>query len=899
MSRVITAGPQRSTQAHVPDPPYSPLSDTDTVFFLDASRYDPEQYCFHNVSPAGTTAPALAGSSHGPVFSTDQYGDYMFFPAQGSGGQEMTMTFPSSLTDANHFTVEGRYQSARNGNGQNLFYGSASSDWYLRYNDAETLRLWANGSTLTSASTVATLLSQDASDPFYYRVTINDTSADVWLSVDGETWVSAISTTFTTAFNPQGESHDMGSYSAATAGANGKFYYYRGYDGDATGDVIFEWLPTMFPEGARHFSTVADAYGNSWVYKTQGSPCALHNPSGETPGVKFTGTAGNYLKRPDTAANSIAGTTLSIGVCVTVADLTPAALDVWMGKWVESTSRAFLLYLGTDGTLRLSYSTDGSASAAATSTASTTTIASNGDTLWFYAFASTAGTDFYYSTDSPSTAVADVSWTQLGTTAGGAVSWVDVSAPIEIGAYNNGATLPSSDVIHRGFLYDGTIAAGTLVESFDASNVTAENFYNDNVADGWEVTRTDDRVDSNNPVVLLPKSDPYFYWPSVSGNYFSTPDIAGNSMTGQIDIQAKIKLPTLTPAASVSIVSKWLAAPNRGWVFQITSANTLRFLYSTTGSNSATKNSGVLSTRYSDGDEFWVRFTCDSALPEYKFYTSDDGESWVQFGGTVASAVDWTDVAADIEVGGNTSGTNELLDAGSVVRNVRVYDDYDGAGSLVANFDVADAADSADTWTASTTGETWTINRSTSGFPISLVGDYGKILFGGSHYLLVPNHPDLDYDASESLSALVQSKVSTHTAAGGRIISKEAAGLTGWTLFRYTTTEFISGRVDDGSTGIDVGETENAITYGTPAVAGLVWANADQETYIDGTSKDTASQAYASDAGSGGDMYLGGNPLIPKPLSQSEITRVTVVVSRLTDKEVSDISNQWAAKGTI
>jgi len=219
---------------------------------------------------------------------------------------------------------------------------------------------------------------------------------------------------------------------------------------------------------------------------------------------------------------------------------------------------------------------------------------------------------------------------------------------------------------------------------------------------------------------------------------------------------------------------------------------------------------------------------------------------------------------------------------------------------LVANFDVADAADSADTWTASTTGETWTINRSTSGLPISLVGDYGKILFGGSHYLIIPRHPDMDYDASEGITCAVQGAMNNHTTGGGRMLAKTDGNSDGWDLVRYGTSQILNSRLDVGASATDTGDATNPnFTYGVPFVFTGVVADGDQEAFVDVTSVETNSTALTTDLDIDIDGSIGSGANLLKFINQFEILKASITTRRLTSAEVKNAANQWSTKGTI
>lgn len=125
------------------------------------------------------------------------------------------------------------------------------------------------------------------------------------------------------------------------------------------------------------------------------------------------GTSGNYLRVLDEAALDITGD-IDIRMFLAADDWTPSAGGRLVSKWIATgNQRSYGLSLNSDGTLVLSWSSDGSATLSATSTVATGIA--DGSARWIRATldvdngASGRNIQFFLSDDG-------VTWTQLGST---------------------------------------------------------------------------------------------------------------------------------------------------------------------------------------------------------------------------------------------------------------------------------------------------------------------------------------------------------------------------------------------------------------------------------------------------------------------------------------------------
>jgi hypothetical protein len=196
----------------------------------------------------------------------------------------------------------------------------------------------------------------------------------------------------------------------------------------------------------------------------------------------------------------------------------------------------------------------------------------------------------------------------------------------------------------------------------------------------------------------------------------STPDSAATSVTGGLDLIAKIQPQDWTPSASQTIISKY-AATNSQYSYNFSIGNTTgRWVLALSNSGTAaTAATASVGPGYVNGTAHWVRATWRASDGRVQFFKSEDGVTWTQVGTdqtisivTVPSIFDGT---ANLTVGAAATANNTVQFNGTIYR-AQVYSGFsDAGGTLKADFNPADAASLTSTsWVSSTTGETWTVN---------------------------------------------------------------------------------------------------------------------------------------------------------------------------------------------
>ena len=236
---------------------------------------------------------------------------------------------------------------------------------------------------------------------------------------------------------------------------------------------------------------------------------------------------------------------------------------------------------------------------------------------------------------------------------------------------------------------------------------------------------------ANRPVWLQYAGTKYGWLNATSGNSFTCPTVA---LTGDLDIQADIALADWSPSAAQGIVSKFGAAGNRGFRFEIGITGLLTFVWSSDGT-AFTAVAASEAIVLADGARKRVRCILDvddGGVYTIKFFQSDDGSTWTQVGTTTTGGATTSifNSTALLEVGqyaqSNTPASGKFYSA-SVSATIPA-DPLTSSGTPLRSFNPA-LYTSGTTFTAST-GEVWTING--GAHIVTRTGLYGN---GSTHYL--------------------------------------------------------------------------------------------------------------------------------------------------------------------
>jgi hypothetical protein len=274
-----------------------------------------------------------------------------------------------------------------------------------------------------------------------------------------------------------------------------------------------------------------------------------------------------------------------------------------------------------------------------------------------------------------------------------------------------GTTLGGTDILN-------TVASSASTSVFEFTATSATSYITLSVAGNFIVTF--DSIIEHADIWTLNGTarvfSPFAAWgdlPGSSGDYFSTPDSAAASFTGDIDMIVRAALDDWTPATPNILYSHFGGAGQRAFYFAVGSDGSLFVEFSIDGTNTDVASS-VSATGFSDGTMKYVRFKRDASSGAVSFYAGDSIASLVQLGDTATeTSGNLHNSTSAIEIGSRSSGTIRVL-SGKVSR-VMVFDQLDGYGNAapVIDFDARTFTPGVTTATAST-GEVWTANGNVS-----------------------------------------------------------------------------------------------------------------------------------------------------------------------------------------
>lgn len=247
-------------------------------------------------------------------------------------------------------------------------------------------------------------------------------------------------------------------------------------------------------------------------------------------------------------------------------------------------------------------------------------------------------------------------------------------------------------------------------------------------------------ADSNDPQYLAWDGINYVYLPGVNSNTLSVPDANNLDITGDIDLRAYIAVDNWA-TGSQRIIAKYDTSSNRSYSFMINQtgfSGTLGVQTSADGINPIQSVSTAAVTA-SNGQPIWVRATVDvdngASGNDVRFFTSPDGTTWTQLGTTVTNAGTTSIYSGTASVIlGNFTQNNQPL-AGKIYR-AQILNGIDGVPVL--DVDTSVISSGAATSFSALTGQTVTVNRSTSGRK-SVAVTQPTWLFGTDDIMAVDN----------------------------------------------------------------------------------------------------------------------------------------------------------------
>ena len=299
-----------------------------------------------------------------------------------------------------------------------------------------------------------------------------------------------------------------------------------------------------------------------------------------------------------------------------------------------------------------------------------------------------------------------------------------------------------------------------------------------------------------------------------------------------------------------------------------------------------------MATGLTDGSAKWLRITRAKAAGEVKFWLSDDNATYTQLGTTVTgfTTADAFSGSSLFEVGTQNLINNPF--AGKVYRAI-VKNGIDG--TTVLDIDTSVLTSGAATSFTATTGQTVTINRSTSGRKaVAVVAPLW--LLGTDDYMEVADSDLLDFGASDSFTVLAVVRQWATTVNGGGIVTKGASNARAvtskrWMLRGWTTDRWF-GLVDDGANYAETTAANSTFTSGALSRIAMTASTTTLTPYQNGTAGTTAVRT-AGDLTNSSNLQIGA---IAGTYQDFELVAVAIFRRALTAAEIAAVSTYYAGR---
>ena len=292
---------------------------------------------------------------------------------------------------------------------------------------------------------------------------------------------------------------------------------------------------------------------------------------------------------------------------------------------------------------------------------------------------------------------------------------------------------------------------------------------------------------------------------SLPGNgYALTPDSAANSITGDVDLRAKVALASVSSVPSQGLVGKWGGAGNSYYLYLPGgSVGTLGMAFDNGAIVTAASTVTLASAGIAAGDVVWLRVTRDASSGAVTFYWGTDGENWTPLGDVVSKSVGaMSDRTTGIGVGGKSDGAEPLN--GRIYR-AQVYDGIDG--TLAVDFNPEDAHGDVSQFYSQATGELWTVNQAS-------YADTNDPAWTGEGFTIdgVDDAAILPYsvDGAADFTATIISHLPSDPTDFRRFFSDDGSGATYWTLVTYPDDQLRWEFRDGTNSGATAGVTRRS-----------------------------------------------------------------------------------------
>lgn len=202
----------------------------------------------------------------------------------------------------------------------------------------------------------------------------------------------------------------------------------------------------------------------------------------------------------------------------------------------------------------------------------------------------------------------------------------------------------------------------TVANSPGTLSITGANTFDTlNVGSGRALTLPNGVTTTVTNLNVAGSANGYQYLSGSASNYVSVPDSAAVSITGDIDLRARIRLDDYSTSTTQRIIAKWGASGQQSYRVTLQGAN-LNVGFSTTGSNTLNFATAI-TMPFTKGNAYWIRVTRVQSTGMVACYWAADQSgvpsSWTHIGSDQAlgagSAI--FDSTAPVEFGSEQTGS--------------------------------------------------------------------------------------------------------------------------------------------------------------------------------------------------------------------------------------------------
>jgi hypothetical protein len=388
----------------------------------------------------------------------------------------------------------------------------------------------------------------------------------------------------------------------------------------------------------------------------------------------------------------------------------------------------------------------------------------------------------------------------------------------------------------------------------------------------------------------------YVYLSGAAGNRFQVPDEAAFAVTNH-DVRVRCSLDSWASGSVQSLVSQFFTA-DLAFDFRMTAPGRFQVRFSIDGTTiiaaSAVDPLSPLT------GSIWVRFTRNASTGVVSFFVAPDqtdepaSGDWVLQGTTTSTTGTVFNSSGALQVGTVTNTSQSA--AGKFYRAI-MKNDIDGTTTLDIDTSVITAGNQT-TFTA-LTGQTVTINRSTSGRKsVAVVSPVW--LFGTDDYMEVADNALLDFDATGSFTIVAAYRAWATFATNAARVAKKAdttAATRGWLLGSDGTTAALprlqAGDGANGASAIGPARTSGALTI-TAGVRNV--ATDTLTTYMNGTAGTAVTDTTTGSLANAEVMRIGRLSGAGTGYADMELLTVAVFRRALSAAEISVITSYYQAR---